>query len=348
MRRIGHIDLDAFFATCEELRNPHLEERPIVICVYTRDGSSGAVSTCNYKARELGIDSAMPLKKAQSRATSDTVFLAADHGYYSKISGKIISILHTHSRQVQKYSIDEAFFHIEKNPLKTAKKIKADIEAAGLSSSIGIGPNRFVAKMASEQDKPDGLRMVKEDEVKDFLTDKPVGDIHGVGEKTEQKLLDLGIETCLDIRQANTSRLVEEIGKSKASTVTARAYGKGSRDLGSDEKKQMSKIITMQRNSSNLGYISKELSRACQQLIERLESENKAFSNVGIVAVDTELETYTRSRAVKTSRPGKKLYREAESLLNRLISEEDPTLRRVGVRVSDLIDTERQTMLSAF
>jgi DNA polymerase IV (DinB-like DNA polymerase) len=348
MTLIGHLDLDAFFARCEELRDPDLEEKPVVVCVYTRGGSSGAVSTCNYEARELGIGSAMPLNEARARATEETVFLPVDHDYYRKMSGKVLSALRNRSPEVQKYSIDEAFFRIEKEPVRTAKKVKADIEALGLSASIGIGPNKFVAKMASEEEKPDGLTFVETGEVEDFLSDKPVEDIHGVGDRTAEKLREMGVERCRDIREANSARLVDELGKSRAASLRAKARGKGSRELESEDRKQMSKIVTMEQNSSDFGYVSKELSRACRKLSDRLSDEGTAFSKVGVVAVDSELQSYSRSRSVKTSRPGPRLFGEAERLLEEMMSQEELEVRRVGVRASGLVDTDRQKTLGAF
>lgn len=345
---IGHLDLDAFFARCEELRDPELEGKPLVVCVYTRGGSSGAVSTSNYEARELGIESAMPLKEAKARATDDTVFLPADHEYYSEMSRRVLSVLRGHSSEVQKYSIDEAFFRIEKDSLRTAKKIKADIEALGLSASIGIGPNKFVAKMASEEEKPDGLTLVEGDEVVEFLSGKPVEEIHGVGDKTAEKLREMGLERCQDIREANSALLVHKLGKSRAASLSVKVQGKGSRELESEDRKQISKIVTMEQNSSDFNYVSKELSRACQKLVDRLSEENTAFSRVGVVTVDSGLETHSRSRSIKTSPPGPRLFSEAERLLEEMISREELEVRRVGVRVSGLIDTDRQTALSAF
>ncbi|MFB6190641.1 MAG: DNA polymerase IV [Candidatus Nanohaloarchaea archaeon] len=345
---IGHVDLDAFFARCEELKDPELEDKPVVICVYTRGGSSGAVSTCNYEARELGIDSAMPLNEARARATGDTVFLSVDHEHYNKMSDRVLSALRNRSPEVQKYSIDEAFFRIEEEPVKTAKKVKADIEALGLSASIGIGPNKFVAKMASEEEKPDGLTFVETGEAEEFLWDKPVEDIHGVGGSTAEKLREMGVKRCRDILKVNSARLAGEIGKGRAASLKAKARGKGSRDLESDARQQMSKIVTMDRNSSDFDYVSKDLSRACQRLVDRLEAEGAAFSKVGVVTVDSELERYNRSRSVKTSRPGPRLFNEAERLLEEMMSQGELEVRRVGVRVSGLVDTDRQKTLAAF
>lgn len=348
MTSIGHVDLDAFFARCEQRRRPELEGKPLVVCVYTRGGSSGAVSTCNYEARELGIESAMPLSQARKRASSDTVFLSVDHEHYSKMSSRVLSKLRSHSPEVQRYSIDEAFFRVDGSPVETAKRVKADIETLGLSSSVGVGPNRFVAKMASEEDKPDGLTVVSEEEVSGFLEDKAVEQLHGVGEKTAGKLRELGIQTCEDMRQVNSSRLVDELGRKRAASLKAKTRGEGATEFGSSDRKQMSKIVTMEQDSGDPDYVQKELARACQQLVDRLEQDSRAFSRVGIVAKDVELETYTRWRKVKTSRPGEKLFEEAGDLLDELMAEEEPELRRVGVRVSELVDTDRQTALSAF
>lgn len=344
---IGHIDLDAFFARCEELRNPELEGSPVVICVYTRGGDSGAVSTSNYEARELGIQSAMPLSQAREIADDETVFLPVDHEYYREKSREVMSVLRSQTSEVEEYSIDESFFRVRNSPETKARKIKADIEALGLSSSIGIGPNKFVAKMASEHDKPDGLKIVTDDEKKEFLADKPVEKIHGVGGKTRDKLEDIGVEKCEDLRQADNSLLVEKFGRNKAASLKSKSIGEGSKDLDSEERKQMSRIKTMNSNSSSYRYVRTELRKACESLHDRLERKNIAFSNASIIVIDAGLKTHTRSKKLKTSESFDQLFQAADSLLADFMSR-DIEVRRIGARVSGLVDTERQKSLEAF
>lgn len=345
MEFIGHLDLDAFFARCEELKQPELEGKPVVVCVYTRNSSSGAVSTCNYEARELGIGSGMPLSEAKSRANDETVFLPVDRDFYSRKSRQVMDLL---PGEIHQTSVDEAYFRLEEQPVKTAEKIKQEIEEHGLTASIGIAPNKFVAKMASEEDKPDGLTFVEEDDVEEFLEEKPVGDLHGVGSATEEKLNSIGIEDCSDLRAADNAHLAAEFGSDRAASLKARAYGRGSKKFEETEQKQISKIKTMEKNSSNYRAVRKELEEAVEELWNRIERKEKAFQRVTVILIDTDLQTYTRSRKIKTSDTHANLFKEADKLLKEFMEGEDRVLRRIGVRASDLVDVKKQTSLQKF
>lgn len=345
---IAHIDMDAFFAKCEELRNPELKEKPVVICVYTRGKTSGAVSTSNYRARELGIGSAMPLSVAREKASQDTVFLPVDHEYYRRKSEQVMSIIRSYSPKIQKTSIDEAYFRLEENPVRKANRIKERIEKMGLTASIGLAPNKFLAKMASEEDKPDGLKKLEERQVQDFLSGRSVDELHGIGDKTAQKLEEMNIQTVDDLREANGSRLVVEFGQSKTASLKSRAEGRGSNKIEVEEQKQISKIKTMERNSSDPDYVIKELEMVADLLMQRIEKKQKAFQKVGLVAIDSELNTYTRYRTVKTSKSREELLHSAEKLLRDLIAAETPEVRRIGIRVGKLVDRKSQTDLKQF
>ncbi|MFB6144590.1 MAG: DNA polymerase IV [Candidatus Nanohaloarchaea archaeon] len=344
---IAHIDMDAFFARCEELRNPRLEEKPVVICIYTRNETSGAVSTSNYRARELGINSGMPITEAREKADEDTVFLPADHEYYRQKSEEVMSVLRSHSRKIEKTSIDEAYFRI-KGGKKEARKIKARIESKGLSASIGIAPNKFLAKLASEEEKPDGLYRVGEGEEKQFLNGKKVEKLHGVGSKTAEKLAEEGIETVEQLRSANNAALADRFGRKNAASLKDKSEGKGSRKLGKDEQKQISRIKTMERNSRDPDYIRKELQFLAESLANRVEEKKVAFRGITLIAVDADLQNYTRSKKIDTSDRPTEALEKSEDLLEKLLSDPEEDIRRVGIRISDLVDTSKQSKLSSF
>lgn len=345
---IAHIDMDAFFAGCEKIRKPELKEKPVVICIYTRNKSSGAVSTCDYQARELGIDSGMALREAEEKATDETVFLEADHDYYRRKSEEVMSVLSSFTSKIQQNSIDEAYFRLEEEEVEKAKKIKAGVESLGLTASIGVAPNKFLAKLASEEDKPDGLRKVGEDEKKEFLAGKEIIDLHGVGSKTEKKLEEAGIETVDDLRKVNNSILAQKLGREKAASLNRKARGKGSRKLESGEQKQISKIKTMERNSRSHRYMMKEIKQLAEKLGERIKSNQKAFRKITIIGIDTELNQYTRSTKVDTAESKKELINHSDRLVRRLVEEENIQFRRIGLRVSDLVNRKLQMTLQKF
>ncbi len=345
---IGHLDMDAFFARCEKLRNSELNDKPVVVCVYTRKGGSGAVSTADYRARELGIKSGMPLQEAKRRASDETVFLPVDHRYYRDKSESVISILRSLTGEIHRTSIDEAYFRIDTGPEQKARKIDARIRSLGLSGSIGIAPNKFLAKMASEEDKPSGLTIVPENQRKEFMAPKTVDKIHGVGEKTTGKLHLIGISTCSDLREADSSLLVSEFGREKTAILKSRARGEGSKEFEKSDRKQISRIRTMPHNSSSYGFVRRQLRIACSELWESVSEHGKAYRSVTVIGIGSDMKTRTRSTGVDTSDNARKMVETADELLKDLMDDLDVDLRRVGVRISDLLDTEKQASLENF
>jgi nucleotidyltransferase/DNA polymerase involved in DNA repair len=290
----------------------------------------------------------MALREAEEKATEETVFLEADHDYYRRKSEEVMSILSSFTSKIQQTSIDEAYFRLEGDEIQKAKKIKAGVESLGLTASIGIAPNKFLAKLASEDDKPDGLRKVGKDHKKSFLDGREIIDIHGVGSKTEQKLMELGIEKVDDLRDANNSILVQEFGREKTASLKRKAVGKGSHKLEADSQKQISKIKTMERNSRSHRYVMKEIEELGKKLHERINSKQKAFRKVTLIGIDTELNQYTRSKKIDTTETQKELLNHADSLLRKLLDQNSVQFRRIGLRVSDLVDRKTQMTLQKF
>ncbi len=221
-RIILHVDMDYFFAQCEEREHPELKGRPVVICVYSgRGGDSGAVSTSNYEARKAGIKAGMPISRAK-KLNPDAVFLPVNMELYRSISDEVMEILRGFSGTVEQESIDEAFCDISDRVagFDEAKKYAAQIKDAirenvGLTCSAGVAPNKLVAKIASDFRKPDGLTIVKPEEVRQFLEPLEVTDLIGVGKKTGERMNELGIKTIGDISKRSAEFLVREFGQAK-------------------------------------------------------------------------------------------------------------------------------------
>lgn len=218
-RIILHLDMDYFFAQCEERERPELKGKPVVICVYSgRGGDSGAVSTSNYEARKFGIKAGIPISRAK-KLNPDAIFLPVNMELYRSISDDIMEILRGYGGVLEQESVDEAFCDITgkaadfKAAKLLAEMIKEDIrQKVGLTSSVGIAPNKLVAKIASDFKKPDGLTVVEPEEVRQFLSPLKVTDISGVGKKTGDRLNELGIQTIGDISQLSRQDLIREFG----------------------------------------------------------------------------------------------------------------------------------------
>jgi DNA polymerase IV (DinB-like DNA polymerase) len=216
-------DFDYFFAQCEELRNPAIKEKPVVVGVYSgRTEESGAVSTSNYIARKYGVKSGMALFLAKRKLEgTEAVFLPVDHQYYDQISDRIMQIFRGYTSSIEQVSVDEAYLDVTEQVAGSfekardyALKIKADVKAqVGISFTIGVGPNKLVAKIACDSKKPDGLTIVKPDEAEAFLTPLPVDRLLGVGKKTTVRMEQMGIKTISDLAKYNCQRLIEVFGK---------------------------------------------------------------------------------------------------------------------------------------
>jgi nucleotidyltransferase/DNA polymerase involved in DNA repair len=234
MTIIGHLDMDAFFAAVEERENPRLKGRAIVVGADPQGGKGrGVVATANYKARKYGIHSAMPISKAwrlaeEGRQKEDmpVVFMQGGFSKYSEVSGKIMAIIRRHTEHVEEASIDEAYFDLSNarsyaEAARLARKIKINIRnKERLTASIGIGPNKMIAKIASDMEKPDGFTVIGTDEpeacsriVQEFLAPLAIRKIPGIGPKTELALQKQGIATIAHLQALSKAGLKKQFGK---------------------------------------------------------------------------------------------------------------------------------------
>ena len=184
-------DFDYFFAQCEELRNPAIKEKPVVVGVYSgRTEDSGAVSTSNYIARKYGVKSGLPLFMAKRKLEgTEAVFLPVDHEYYEQISNRIMNIFRKYASELEQVSVDEAYLDVSEQvgcsfgkARDYALTIKADVKAqVGISLTIGVGPNKLVAKIACDSQKPDGLTIVRSEQTKELLAPLTINRLLGIG-----------------------------------------------------------------------------------------------------------------------------------------------------------------------
>ena len=219
LRKIIHVDMDAFFASVEQRNNPELKGKPVV--VGGRPDSRGVVSTCSYEAREFGIRSAMPAAEAYRRCPQAVFIERGNFDEYRKVSAEIRGIFHRVTDQVEPLSLDEAYLDVTENKIGEcsatllAKKIREDIHReTQLTASAGVSYNKSLAKIASDWKKPDGLTVVTPDMAEEFLTDLPVRKFWGVGPVTAAKMEELGIFTGGQLRNWPLWKLSQTFGKS--------------------------------------------------------------------------------------------------------------------------------------
>ncbi len=359
-RVVMHMDLDYFYAQCEEKRSPHLKNRPVVVCMYSgRTEDSGAVATANYLARKHGVKSGMPIAFAmRTLKDADAAFLPVDDEYYDEVSSRVMQILKAHADKFQQESIDEAYLEVTKKTKGDFERardhavtVKAEIlEKEGLTCSTGIGPNKVIAKIASDYQKPDGLTVVRPEEATKFLFPLDVERLLGVGKKTQKALNDIGVKTLEDLAKTDVQVLINLFGKKLGVYLHNAANGMDEEPV--EEKgrpEQFSRIVTLKEDTRDTAVITKDLENLCHALHNRVSGEGYSFKTVGIIAVMEDLTQHTKSMTFEHSVGLQAFKGTAKELVEKLLDEhQDLKLRRIGVKASGLMQEHGQRTLSDF
>lgn len=314
LRIIAHLDMDAYFAAIEERDNPHLRGKPVVIGADPKNGMGrGVVSTANYPARVYGIHSAMPISTAwrlsQNAARSGkplTVFLPVDMVRYVKVSEKIMVILKKYVPVVEQTSIDEAYLDLSftgnyEEAVSLVKKIKTEIyEKENLTASVGIGPNKLIAKLISSKFKPNGLKVITENEVRSFLDPLPVGDIPGIGPKTEEVLHKQRIFRVSDLTKISREQLIQWFGK-WGSDMFDKARGMDAGIVSAEhEIKSISSQETFDKDNLDSPLIIDKLYSMSESVIKNMKSEKiTGFKTVTITVRFFDFETKSKAHSLK-------------------------------------------------
>lgn len=315
MRIIAHLDMDSFFASIEERENPDFMGLGIVVGADPKNGMGrGVVSTANYQARKYGIHSAMPIttawrlsQQALKRGEPKTVFLPVNGSYYNQVSEKIFAIVRKYVRIVEQSSIDEAYLDLSfaksyDEAEKIIRLIKNDIKSQEkLTAKVGIGPNKLIAKIASGLSKPDGLTVVRMEEVEKFLDPLPIGDIPGLGPKSEEFFHKKRIFKVSDLRQIAKDQLQDWIGKHGVD-IYDKARGMDDSEVCQErEIKSISEQETFEKDTGSPAFILDELNKLSTRVIERMREEKIAtFKTVTIVVRFADFTTRNRSHTLKS------------------------------------------------
>jgi DNA polymerase-4 len=269
-RKIIHVDMDCFYAQVEMRDNPSLRNVPLAIG--GKPGTRSVLCTSNYIARTYGVKSAMPTDFAM-KLCPKLVVLTPNFKKYSEASDIIHSIFWKYSDQVESVSLDEAYLDVSNavNATEIGRKIKADVfQATGLTCSVGVAPNKFLSKIASDWKKPNGIFVIRPNEVEDFIVDLPVKLIPGVGKKSAEYMESLGIKTCRDIRNTPPEVLTIAFGKF---SQTLYDYSKGNDDrevITEWERKSLSVENTFLKDITDFQNMQNQLSEVFDEMKERL------------------------------------------------------------------------------
>jgi DNA polymerase-4 len=337
---IGHADLDAFFTSVEQRDCPEYQGRPVVVGALP--GRRGVVAAASYEARSYGIHSAMPISEAYRRCPQ-AVFLRPDMAKYSRVSKQIFKILGTITPIVEPVSVDEAYLDLSglERLLGPPEAIGAEIkrrinERTGLTVSVGIGPNRLIAKLGSEHRKPDGLTVVRPEQVLDFLGPMPVANLRGLGRQTQKIFSRLGIQTVAQLRAIPLIYLEQQLGKKAAASFHAQAHGIGSTAVVTErERKSISKETTFEADIEDPEVLHAALRHLAADVAATARREGLTGSVVNLKIRFSGFETHTRQhRLTDPTHDQRTILREAWSLFLHGDLPRKP-VRLIGVGLSD-------------
>jgi DNA polymerase-4 len=337
---ILHVDLDAFYASVEVLKDPSLTGKPVVV---GSPGPRGVVMSASYEARARGLRSAMPSLRAR-RVCPEAVFVPPDFESYRAYSNRFREVLLAHSPAIEPLSLDEAFLDASGgtllfgSPLAIAKRIRASVrDELALTASVGVGPNKLLAKLASTRAKPDGLLVVPADDVSGFLHPLPVGALWGIGEKTAETLGRLGIRLVADLARTPPAILERVLGEGHAQDLLALAEGRDERPvIPWEAPKSVSHEETYPRDLDDPQEVLREILSLSHRVAARLRADGYRARTITLKLRLPSFSTLTRSRTLPAATDtGADLSRVARELLLRL----PPGRRRfrlIGVSASGL------------
>lgn len=377
---IFHVDINSFYSSCEEIKDPSLKGKPHAVIMTPQDNinkiTKGAVTTCSYEAKKLGIKSAMPLYKALELCPN-LILNAVDKKFYSEISDTVMEILEGYADTFEQASIDEAYLDCTNkissfsssntnnmNVEEYAQEIKKTIKekCSGLLTSIGVAPTKSIAKIASDYQKPDGLTIVPFDQISNFLHPLEVERISGIGTKT-QKILkeEIKIKTIGELAVTDVQILIERFGKKIGTWMWQVANGKDNEPVLPREKHlSLSNEATLEFVTNDKEIIKKSLYELIDELYERIKNNKYQFITVVIKLMKTDFSIETKEKSYNTYQSERKSIESViEELLNKFILEDSLSIsttkttnpkriigkkilsiRKVELRVSNLISLD--------
>ncbi|WP_404381593.1 DNA polymerase IV [Caenispirillum salinarum] len=339
----AHVDCDAFYASIEKRDRPELRDKPLLI----GGGQRGVVATACYIARRFGPHSAMPMYKAL-RLCPDAVVLRPDMPKYAAVSRQIRGIFETYTPLVEFLSLDEAFLDLSgcedlfgESAAAILARVQARVrEEVGIGISIGLSYNKFLAKMASDLDKPEGFAVIGRSEARGFLAPRPVRDIPGVGEAFARRLFQAGYKTIADLQGVSETRLAQQFG-ALGRALAQRARGTDPRRVTPHrEAKSISAETTFDTDIASQADLERRLWPLCEKVAARCKKSGAAGESVVLKLKTARFQTLTRSRRLPDpTQMAETIWRHARPLLAR--EADGRSFRLIGIGVADLCDPAR-------
>jgi DNA polymerase IV (DinB-like DNA polymerase) len=352
-RMIVHVDMDHFFTAVEEREHLEFKGKPVVVGADPKAGKGrGVVSTCNYEARKFGVRSGTPISKAW-KLCPEAVYLPVNYELYARVSNEIMGILRGHSDKFEQWGIDEAFLDITSRVKDyaeaeaLARQMRNEIYAKQkLTCSIGVGPNKIIAKVASDFQKPDGLTIVKEEDAEKFLAPLSVRKLLWIGRKTEQKLNALGIKTIDELAHYDPTVLTEHFGAAGAQMYLM-AHGIDKSEV--EERggiKSLSRELTFDVDTGDFGLVLNSLDRLSEQVHGDILRHSLCFKTVTVKVRYENFETHTHGKTMPFITNRLQDLRKTARELTQTYLRPERKIRLIGVRVSSFTSAEKQKTLA--
>ncbi|MEM0139820.1 MAG: DNA polymerase IV [Ferroplasma sp.] len=332
------IDFDYFYAQVEEIMNPEIKERPVVVCVYSgRNETSGAVATSNYIARSIGIKSGMPISQALKLGIDNAVFIPIRKDFYKSFSDRVMKIIASYSDIIEIASIDEAYIDVTdscstfSDAVELASEIKKDIlKETGLRVSAGISSNKVLAKILGDMAKPDGIKFLDDPEIGAFLSTLEMKKIPGIGTVLSKKLSDEGVIYINDIIKADKNAMLSILGNSKYNYLLSIASNTYKKPVENRIRKNYGRYITLPEDTRDPGIIMKSIDAALNSSYEKVPGMPMEISLIAIME-DLDIISRTYSGRPINKEEAEKL---CADLLSKIMKDDTRKLRRIGVRLS--------------
>jgi DNA polymerase-4 len=339
-RKIIHIDMDAFYASVEQRDNPEYMGKPLVVGGLPQ-GRGGVVATASYEARKFGIRSAMPSKQAL-QLCPHALFVRPRFDAYKEVSGKIREIFSRYTDLIEPLSLDEAYLDVTMDKLnigsalEIARQIKQAIkEELQLSASAGVSINKFVAKIASDINKPDGLKFIGPSAVEAFMKKLPVEKFHGVGKVTAEKMKKMGLHTGADVKNLAEEELIKNFGKA-GSFYYRIVRGIDEREVQSHrEIKSLAAEDTFAYDLTTVEEMETELNKIALLVYKRLQKNNLKGRTVSLKIKYSDFKQITRNKSFNAPLSDLEVIRTTAKQLLAAISPEDKKIRLLGISISN-------------
>lgn len=338
-RVIMHVDMDAFFASVEQKDNPNLKGKPVIVGGI---GERGVVATASYEARKYGVHSAMPMYIARKKCPFG-VYLPTRHERYRTVSGEIFKILYSITPLVEPLSIDEAYLDITDVSMKAMdvalyikKKVKDNV---GLTISVGISYNKFLAKLASDWNKPDGIKMITEDMIPSILIPLPISKVYGIGEKSVQKLHNIGIFTIEDMYKLSKEFCIDYFGKFGIE-IYERIRGIDNREVKiARERKSIGNETTLKKDIKDKEEMKKYLKEFAHNISISLSKKNMVGKTVTVKIKTSSFISHTKSKTLNEFiKSEQDIYNTACEIIDDIDLEDD--IRLIGLTLSSLTENK--------